>query len=145
MQTRVSSQVTIHDTPSRVFTYLTELKRHYLWNPHLKDVKPLIKVQADTIYRTRSWLFGIEVRGLNKIVNYVPNKELGIENDTGLLHYKVNYTLSRKGKNTVLECDTEVFADSKAWAFAKPVMKQLARRELQADLELLKIAVEQRF
>jgi hypothetical protein len=39
-------------------------------------------------------------------------------------------------------CATTVSSDNKAFAFAAPVLKALARRELQTDMQALKLAVE---
>jgi len=143
MNTRVTTRVTINATAPRVFDYLAELQYHYLWNPHTETIHPLIRLKHGFEYKATSLLLGMKIRSTNRVTTFVNNKELEIENSTGLLHYNVNYSLSTSGDKTIVRCNILVSADSEAFAFAKPVLKMLARRELQADLQALKLAVEQ--
>ncbi len=142
MQVNITSKVDIGVKPSEIFTYLTDLKRHYLWNPHLRKVAPLNSLKLGVTYRSTSLLLGIEVRGSNKVVKYIQNREIEIANSTGTIHYRVNYKLLNNTSKTQVVCTTHVSSDHKSFAFTQPILKLLARRELQSDLEALKIAVE---
>ncbi len=88
-------------------------------------------------------LLGVKISGKNKVTKFVQGKELELENSTGILQYRVNYRLQASHRKTVLYCTTSVSSSGTAFAFATPVLKLLARRELQSDLQALKIAVEQ--
>lgn len=144
MQVRVTTQVTIIAQPTDVFAYLADLKRHFLWNPHLQSVSSSSFLQPGFTYKSSSLLLGIRVSGVNRVVKILPERRLEIENSTGTLRYKVSYELRRRQDKTRVTCTTQVVTDSQAFAFTAPVLKILARRELQADLQALKIAVEQR-
>ena len=143
MQARVTTQVTILARPADVFAYLIDLKRHFLWNPHLQSVSPQVLLKPGLKYKSSSLLMGVKVSGVNRVAKLIKERELEIENDTGTLHYRVNYRLRPELDRTLLTCDTQVSGQNEAFAFAAPVLKMLARRELQADLQALKIAVEQ--
>jgi hypothetical protein len=143
MQARVTTQITIAASPAEVFAYLIDLKRHFLWNPHLHSITPQVLLTPGLTYKSSSLLLGVKVSGLNRVTKLVKERELELENDTGALHYRVNYLLRRRHNTTLLICATRVSGESQAFAFATPVLKLLARRELQADLQALKIAVEQ--
>ena len=142
MQARVVARTSIKASPSEVFDYLRDLNTHFLWNPPLISIKPITKLQLGSEYKSSSMILGVKVSGVNKVCKFLEDKELELENNTGILKYRVNYRLSTKEGKTQLVCTTEVSSDSNAFAFAKPVLKLLARRELQTDLKALTIAVE---
>lgn len=144
MTTKVVSRITINAKPQEVFKYLADSSYHFLWNPHLQTMSPSGKLKLGSKYKTTSWLLGLRVHGNNKVTLFDPNKELQIENSAGSLNYRVNYQLFPEGKTTRLVCTTEVTAVSQAFAFTAPVLRLLARRELQSDLKALKIAAENR-
>ncbi|HVW22928.1 MAG TPA: SRPBCC family protein [Candidatus Saccharimonadales bacterium] len=141
---RVSTQVTIAATPANVWRYLSELKYHYLWNPHLTHLSPLGSLKPGSTYSATSLLFGIKIKALNKVIKLKPSKQLVIQNDNGTLIYIITYTLSPQGKKTLLKCRISVRPQHPAFAFAAPVLETFARHELQADLQSLKVAVEQK-
>lgn len=146
MDAQVRTQTTIAASPQEVFRYLADTRSHYLWNPHLEKITPasLQELKEGTTYTTTSLLFGMKVKATNLVTECVQNKFLCIKNDTGLLCYFVKYTLKPTEEGTLLICHITVTADSKAFAFAKPVLKTLAQRELQSDLEALKLAIEEK-
>jgi len=142
MKASVTTQVTIAAKPGTVFKYLTDLKYHYLWNPQLQSISTTEKLKLGTQYETTSLVLGVKIKACNEVTQLVPNKYLELENNTGTVHYKASFKLSPKGSSTVVICETTVSSQSEAFAFAKPVLKMLARRELQTDMQALKIAVE---
>jgi hypothetical protein len=142
MQTRVTTQVTILAKPSEVFTYLSDLNLHYLWNPQLQNISSTKQLALGTTYQTESQVLGVKIKANNVVTRFKKLKELEITNTTGLVRYKANFKLQANSTPTVLICTTTVSADGEAFAFAKPVLKLLARRELQADMQALKLAVE---
>jgi carbon monoxide dehydrogenase subunit G len=142
MKADVITRITIKATPAEVFKYLQDLNYHYLWNPQIHSIKPIINLKLDATYETTSQVLGVRINAVNKVTKFQPNREIELANSTGMIKYCANFRLKPSGKNTVLICDTSVSSDSHAFAFAKPVLKMLARRELQTDLQALKIAVE---
>lgn len=58
------------------------------------------------------------------------------------MHYVANFRLQGRGDSTLVTCSTTVTAASAAFAFTAPILKRLARRELQTDMQALKLAVE---
>jgi uncharacterized protein YndB with AHSA1/START domain len=143
MEVRVVAKVTIAADRPSVFKYLTNLKYHFLWNPHLQSITRLKRLKPGATYESTSLLLGIRVQGTNRVAKFVPDREVELENNTGALHYQVNYQLTGIPRKTLLTCTTTVSSQSQAFAFTKPVLRLLARRELQSDLQALKIAVEQ--
>lgn len=143
MTSCIVSQVTIKARPAAVFKYLADLNYHFLWNPHLQNLSPRMVLKKGVSYQTTSMLLGVKVVAKNQVTKFASNQELQIENSTGTLKYKVNYQLRGQEQSTTLVCTTEVSADSPSFAFSRPVLKMLARRELRSDLEALKLAVEQ--
>lgn len=143
MTSSVISQVTIKARPAAVFKYLADLNYHFLWNPHLQNLSPRMVLKKGVSYQTTSMLLGVKVVAKNQVTKFASNQELQIENSTGTLKYRVNYQLRRQEQSTTLVCTTKVSADSPSFAFSRPVLKMLARRELRSDLEALKLAVEQ--
>jgi hypothetical protein len=144
MKVRITTQVTINAEPAEVFEYIKNLKYHFLWNPQLRTIDPVIRLKAGAEYKTTSLVLGKRLTAVNKVIGYTENRELELENTTGLVHYSAKFTLMPKSKKTRLICSTRVDSASKAFAFAKPVLEILARRELQSDLRALKLAVEHR-
>ena len=143
MKTNLVAQIVITAKKPEVFTYLANLTYHHLWNPHLLSITPKTNIKLGTTYRTSSLLLGIKVRGANKVTKFSPDKEVEIQNTTGALQYRVNYRLHSDGNSkTLVACTTSISSTGEAFAFAAPVLKLLARREIQADLQALKIAVE---
>jgi carbon monoxide dehydrogenase subunit G len=142
MQTQVVTQINIDAKPAAVFEYLTNLKLHHLWNPQVQSISSQGRLALGSEYETRSIVLGVRLKSKNVVTACVKPKELEITNDTGIVKYRARFALKTAGKRTVVSCTTEVSADGEAFAFAKPIMKLLARRELQADMQALKIAVE---
>ena len=144
MTSSVVSRVSINTTPSEVFRYLTDPEYHFLWNPHLRSMSPRVLLKEGSSYKTSSLLLGIQVTSLNHVTKLAANRELQIENTTGTLKYRVNYSLQPDKKTTLLICTTELSTDGKAFVYTQPILKMLARRELQSDLKALKLAVEKK-
>ena len=143
MNVRVVTQISIGASAKDVFKYLTVMKYHYLWNPQLQRISPMTVLSKGLQYEAESLVLGVKTKAQNSVTKFVKDKELEIENNTGLLHYCANFKLSRRDDSTMVVLTTVVSATGKAFAFAKPVLQRLARRELQTDLQALKIAVEQ--
>jgi hypothetical protein len=115
------------------------------WNPKLDSVTPEAgQLKQGSSYESTSILLGVTVKASNVVTVCRPPHEIQIENTTGLLHYRANYTLSTEAGKTSLVCDTTVSADSRAFQLAKPMLKKVARAELQADLRALKQLAEQK-
>lgn len=144
MKAKVVTKVTIASDKTAVFKYLKDLRLHFLWNPHLESLKPLATLKLGAEYDSVGLMLGKKLYTHNTVKKFVPDQELELENHTGMVHYRVNYSLQTQADKTILTCNTVVSSESKAFAFAKPVLELLARRELQADLQALKIAVEQK-
>jgi hypothetical protein len=142
MKTSVVTQISIKAKPAEVFEYLTNLKYHYLWNPQVQSLSSAESLKLGSEYESVSLVLGVKIRAKNVVSKFTSSKELELENKTGLVKYRASFRLQRAGSSTLLICSTTVSADSEAFAFAKPVLRMLARRELQTDLQALKIAVE---
>ncbi len=143
MKVSVVAKVTIKADKSRVFKYLKHLKYHQLWNPHMLQVAPLAMLKPGMEYETTHLFLGIRVKSLNRVLRLIQDKEFVVENSTGILHYHVSYRLSDDEKGTRLICTTDISTNSDAFGFSRPVLKLLAQRELQSDLQALKLAAEQ--
>jgi hypothetical protein len=144
MTVSIVSKVQINASKAAVFKYLKDLKYHYLWNPHLRDIEPIRPLVVGFQYETKSSLFGIIVNGHNTVTKLVPEKELQIENNTGTIKYSVNYTIKPQTRNRMqVTCTTEVTTSGIAMKFTGTALKAMVRRELQSDLQALKVTVEQ--
>ena len=143
-EVQVVTRVTINASPKAVFKYMRDLKYHYLWNPHIESLKPLQTLKKGAQYTAKSIVFGRRLETPNTVTVFIENKELEVENVTGMIRYRVNYSLLPTDTSTVVRCDIEVTAESDAFAFAKPVLRLMTRRELQSDLQALKVAVEEK-
>ena len=143
MKARVVTAITIHARPNDVFRYLINLQYHHLWNPHLQGTQPPLELHLGSRYHTTSLLFAVRVQSDITVVALTPDKELELQNDAGPLQYDIRYRLTKEQDTTILKCSTTVSSESNAFAFARPLLKLLAQRELQTDLQLLKIAVEE--
>lgn len=142
MKASVAARLTITASPAEVFMFLKEVKCHPLWNTHLNSVSPHRPLKLGSTYTTESTLLGIKVTSLNTVTKFSKNRELEVKNDAGILHYTANYKLTPRGNNTLVTCFTEVMSDKDAFMLAAPMLKMLARREIQADLHLLRAVVE---
>lgn len=142
MQARILTKVTIAAEPRAVFSYLENLKYHYLWNPQIQSIKPVITLKQGATYETVSVVLGVRISAVNEVTKFVAGKELELVNSTGMVKYRANFRLKQQGLKTELSCNTTVSSESHAFAFATPILKLLARRELQIDLQSLKLAVE---
>ena len=142
MNARLVTKMQIAAPPENVFRYLSQLRYHKFWNPHLQGSLPDITLSQGASYYTTSLLFGRKTHFKNIVSKCTENSELELCNDTGLLQYCVRYTLLPKAHGTLLTCNMAVSSTSNSFAFAKPILKLLVQRELQIDLTLLKTAVE---
>jgi hypothetical protein len=142
MKASVVTRVTIAAKPSEVFTYLIDLRYHYLWNPQLQEITPIIKLKQGAVYKTLSRVLGMTIKASNEVTKFTQNQELELVNKTGLVAYRANFRLLTKAGKTQVICNTTVSSDINAFAFTVPVLSRLARRELQTDMQALKLAVE---
>jgi carbon monoxide dehydrogenase subunit G len=144
MHTTIKTQVGIKAPPADVFKYLSDLKYHHLWNPQIQSFSSKERLALGSKYKTESQVLGVKIKSNNEVTKFANPEEIEIANNTGTVKYKANFKLVDKEGGTFLTCSTTVSTDSEAFAFAKPVLKLLARRELQSDLQALKLAVEHR-
>ncbi|MDB5170709.1 MAG: Polyketide cyclase / dehydrase and lipid transport [Candidatus Saccharibacteria bacterium] len=143
MKASVTARLTIAASPSEVFVYLSKLKYHTLWNPQLQRVWPHKTLRLGSKYTSESILLGVKVTAHNTVTAYAKDRKIELKNDTGILHYLVNYKLEPKGKKTLVICNTEVSSDRNSFRLAAPMLRLLARREIQTDLHLLRLIVEE--
>lgn len=143
MKVRLVSTVTIDATSEQVYKYIKYLKYHQLWNPHLQDISMEGPIREGLEYETTNLLLGVKVAAKNRVRKVIPAKEFEVENTADPVHYLVNYRLQSTGKRTQVVCTTMVSTHGEAFAFTAPLLKLLARRAVQSDLQALKIAVEQ--
>lgn len=142
MNARVVARVTIKATATQVFDRLVDLESHFLWNPHLQEIAPVMKLKQGAEYTTSSLLLGVRVHSNITVTQLTPRQRLELINDTGTLQYKVVYQLQKHTIGTTVVCTTTISTDKQAFAFTKPILKLLAQRELQTDLQALKHLVE---
>ncbi|MBC7581810.1 SRPBCC family protein [Aeromicrobium sp.] len=144
MKARLKTKILIDADAPTVFKYLSHTRYHHLWNTSLQRVDPEGELREGSVYVSYSLVLGVRTRAVNEVVNFIQNKELQVQNKTGMIQYCVKYELAqRKGATSVL-CTTIVSSDSRAFAFAKPILEHLVRRELNVDLNNLKQTVEAR-
>ncbi len=143
MKARVNTQVSINASASEVFKYLSQLDYHFLWNPHLIYISSDENLKLNSKYNTTSHILGVKIKANNQVTKFIKNKLIKIDNTTGMVKYSALYEIIKKSNKTViLKNVTEVEANHKAFAFSTPVLNIMARRELQSDLQSLKLAVE---
>jgi hypothetical protein len=142
MQVSVVTRVTIDAKQETVFCYLSQLKYHYLWNPHMRKISPIIELKRGQTYEVETVILGVLIKNINKVAKFNKNKEIEIVNNTGQIRYSVNYRLQTVEGKTQVRCTTVVTAVSNYFAFARPVLRSIAQRELQTDMKALKLAVE---
>lgn len=143
MKANIVTQITVSAPIKEVFRYLTDLKYVRLWNPQVKHVSSKKVLKLHSTYKTVSEVLGITIEAENVVTKYARDAELQIENKTGTIRYTANFRLAPRDKGGVLlVCAATVASYNRAFAFTEPVLKLLARRELQTDLQALKIAVE---
>lgn len=142
MKANVITKITIQAPSAQVFRYLSDLKYHHLWNPQVLRISQHGKLKLGSSFKSVSLLLGIEVESSNVVTKFAPPKELEIRNSVGMVQYTAHFWLFPAGQKTLVVLTTEVSSHSNAFAFAPPLLKILARRELQADMQALKIAVE---
>lgn len=142
MTANVTTRISIAASASEVFEYLTNLKYYLLWNPQITNLSGHGKLKLNSTYSTTSNVLGVTIKSKNVITKFRADKLIQIENKTGLVHYIARFTLKPDRKKTLVICATTVSSESSAFAFAVPVLKLLARRELQTDLQALKLACE---
>lgn len=144
MKARLKTRITIHADPKAVFKYFGHTKYHHLWNPQIRTITPLTELSEGSVYYVQSQVLGTRLKAEDHITKFVPNKEIEIHNKTGMVQYCVNFRLEADEKGTHVICTSTVSSDSKTFAFARPMLDHLVRRELRADLLALKHAVEQK-
>ena len=138
----IASSTIVAARPAEVFKYLTNRKYHYLWNPQIYSISPMGALKLGSRYETESLVLGVSIKSTNIVTKFVPPKEFELENKLGLVQYKTNFKLNSKAAKTSVICSTTLFTEHRAFAFSIPIFKRLAKRELQTDMQALKIAVE---
>ncbi|HWB39432.1 MAG TPA: SRPBCC family protein [Candidatus Saccharimonadales bacterium] len=142
MQATVATKITIQASPAAVFEYLTNLKYHYLWNPQTHSISSTKRIKLGSTYQTENMVLGTKFKGSNVVTALSAPKHLTIENSLGLVTWKADFRLYKRGPQTEVKLSTKVTTDSKVFVFTLPILKKLALRELRTDLQALKIAVE---
>ncbi len=142
MKASIVTRITIDSSPAEVFDYLTNYKYYRLWNPQIIETSRFTKLTLHSTYATTSQVLGVTIKSQNIVTKFRSNTFIRIENNTGLVHYVADFSLVTQASKTVVTCSTTVSSKSKAFAFTAPVMKRLAQRELQTDMQALKLACE---
>ena len=137
------SSITIKASPQEVYRYVANLKHHYLWNPSLRSVSPEAELKPGMSFQTESVILkDIKISTHNVVTKLVPNRLVSIHNEMGLVKYDIDFMLTKEGKYTIATSKVSMLTSSQAFGLTLPVLKRLANRELQSDLESLKFAVE---
>ncbi|MGH7240752.1 MAG: SRPBCC family protein [Candidatus Saccharimonadales bacterium] len=144
MKARLKTRITIKAKPASIFKYLGHTKYHLLWNPQMQSVTPTTQLKEGSVYTAQSMVLGVRIKAENHVTKYVQDEQLGLQNTTGTVQYAAQFQLTTVGDATLVTCTIAVSAEGRAFVFAKPMLEQLARRELHADLKALKEAVEQK-
>ncbi len=95
-----------------------------------------------TVFKTESQVLGVKLKCVNVVKSFQPSEELIIENKLGTVTYNARFHFTPQTSKTCVQLNITLSTDSKAFVFTKPVLRQLALRELRTDLQALKIAVE---
>lgn len=141
----VVTRITIAAKPRDIFTYLTDLRYYYLWNPQMLSISPTKPLRLGMTYSTVILILGVQVKSTHEVTKLAAPKMLELQSKAGMIKHRTSFRLTAKGKKTQLVCKTIVFADSTAFAFAKPILRLLAQHDLKTDMEALKLAVEGKF
>lgn len=144
MKVNVTTQIKISSNAHAVFKYLTDLKYIHLWNPQLTYVSSKEKLKLGSKYQTTTQVLGVNIESNNVVSRFQQDEFLQIDNTTGMVQFAAAFEIKEQADSVMLKCITSVSSTHKAFAFSGSVLKILARRELQADLQALKIAVEQK-
>jgi uncharacterized protein YndB with AHSA1/START domain len=144
MRIELTTRVSIEASAREVFRYLRDPKLHHLWNPHLQSITTDKLLQEGTEYETTSTFMGVSVSGTSVVTELLPNKRIQICSSGAALDSCVCFNVEKVGTMTMVRCVTEVTLTSKAFNFTQPVLRMLAKHEMQSDLHSLKIAVEQK-
>src|SRR4051812_29129181 len=115
MKAKISSRITINARPAEIFKYLKHTKYHYLWNPQIRTIEPETTLKLGSKYKTTSVILGKQLSAENNVTKFEDNRELELENTTGLVHYCARFTLRSKGNKTLVVCETSVDSRSKAF------------------------------
>lgn len=142
MQTTATTKITIGRPPSEVFAYLTDLRHHYLWNPQVQAISTTKRLKLGATFKTESQVLGITFKTVNTVTSFKPPKELVLVNPIGAVVYTAKFMLSPQGGKTYVKLQVTISTDANVFVFAKPVLRQLALRELRTDLQALKVAIE---
>ena len=100
-------------------------------------------LKLGSVYESESFILGVTIKGSNLVAKFVLDKELEPENQLGAIRYRINFRLRHSCANkTKVTCSTTLFHESKVFTYTLPLLKRLAQRELQTNMQALKIAVE---
>lgn len=138
----VVAMVAVAANSTEVFKYLSNLKYHFFWNPHLLSITPMKLLKLGSVYESESMILGIAIKGTNTVAKFVQDKELELENQLGAIGYRINFRLKSSATKTNITCSTIIVPESKVFTYTVPLLKRLAKRELQTDMKALKIAIE---
>lgn len=126
-------------TPERVYELLTDLSTHRRWNKGLIAVSSSERMTTGLHYQTESALVGDAVqRAEIEVVKLVPNKYVELNNEAGLIAYRVTYDLSPLANGTMLTCTVQFDVRNFVLNLARPAIESMARSRLQGDLETLR-------
>lgn len=137
------TSINIKAKPTDVFEYIKNLKYYYYWNPSLRMLSHEGELEEGMTYESESVVLrDIVIKSQNVVTKLVPNKEIDVTNNMGTVKYDSSITLTDRSHATLVVCRIDVLTESRAFGLTLPVLKQLAQRELQTDLQALKFAVE---
>lgn len=139
----VVSEILINSTPERVFSLLSVLKNHYLWNPSLKKLSSEGALKLGSHYEADSLILKkTSVKSRTIIESFEPNKSITFKSRMGTINYTQHFSLNSQNNQTLLHTEVNILTKSQPFGLTVPVLKELANTELNTDLSLLKIAAE---
>lgn len=140
---RVEESITIDRPVEEVFTYLSNIERQPEWVSSLQGSSKESQepTAVGTRYRQQSKILGRKIDLNNEITAFEPPQVYEFHSTSGPMQMTMRFTMTAEGTGThvlqVVEGESGGF-----FKLADPLLARTLRKQLEADLETLKVMLE---
>jgi hypothetical protein len=123
----------------RVYKELIDLGRYPLWNNGMAEISDTAPMKEGMQFTSKNIVVGQENVARITVEKLIPNKEIQMHSDTGIIAFKVRYELLETDNNqTRLVCSLRFELTGIALNFAHGVIESMAKTRLKGNFETLR-------
>lgn len=124
---------------NKVYDALCDLPRYPEWNTGMKSMSATGPMTEGLEYETSTAVAGHTNHARIKVERLVPNEEIELVNNSGLIHFRAYFRLHElEPDRTEVICTLRFELMGPIFVLARPVIENMARTRIRGDLEKLR-------